>query len=309
MKKMFFTFVLTLTCSGLWSQNHVASARLDSNNILIGDHVSLTFSFSSKKAVPVLFPLYCDTCIQGIEIVKRSAIDTLTDENGVKLTQQFTITAFDSGEYFIPPIPFYSHDSVLLAETESLLLTIHTIAVDTTLAIKDIKEPLSAPITFREMIPYIVGVWLISGLILGGIFLIKYLKNRKKPTVLIRQKSKIPAHILALQDLQALWQKKLYQAGYIKQYYSELTDIVRVYMGNRWNIAAMEMVTSEIVEALSSKNIPAENVRKLEQTLFLADMVKFAKSNPLADESSACYQYVVDFVEVTKEVEIEKLNN
>jgi hypothetical protein len=309
MKKLFFTLVLTAIYSVLWSQNNTVTARLDSNIILVGDQVNLTFSFSSKEAVPVLFPVYCDTCIQGIEIVKRSPIDTIADENGYKLSQQFTITAFDSGEYVIPPIPFYNMDSVLLAETEALLLNVHTIAVDTTLAIRDIKEPLSAPITIREMIPYILAALLVFGLIVGGIFLIPYLKNRKKPKILTRQKPKIPAHIIALQDLKVLWQKKLYQSGYVKQYYSELTDIVRIYIENRWDIAAMEMVTSEIVEALSSIDIPAEAIRKLEQTLFLSDMVKFAKSNPLPDESSAGYQHIVDFVEVTKQEKEPTENN
>jgi hypothetical protein len=293
----FFLFAGLLS---LQSQNYVATARLDSNTILVGDQVNLRFSFSAKEVISVLFPVYCDTCIQGIEIVKRSGIDTVSDENGYKLTQQFTITAFDSGEYVIPSIAFYSLDSILLAETEELLLNVQTIAVDTTLAIKDIKEPLSAPITIRELLPYIVVALLVFGLIVGGIFLIRYLNNRKKPQPAEKQKPKIPAHILALQDLEALWRKKLCQAGYIKQYYSELTDIVRVYIENRWNIAAMEMVSSEIITALSSENIPAETIRKLEQVLLLSDMVKFAKSNPLADENSACYQHIVEFVQITK---------
>jgi len=300
-KHKLFVFFLFTQALSLQSQNHVATAKLDSNSILVGDQVNLQFSFSSKKAVPVLFPNYCDTCIQGIEIVKRSGIDTVADANGYKLTQQFTITAFDSGEYVIPPLPFYSQDSVLMAETEALLLTVHTIAVDTTLAIKDIKEPLSAPITFMEMLPYIVIALLVFGVIIGSIFLIRYLNNRKKPKPLVRQKPKMPAHVLALQALENLWQKKLYQAGYIKQYYSELTDIVRIYIEDRWDIAAMEMVSSEIIAALSSLAIPAETTRKLEQVLRLADMVKFAKSNPLADESSASYQHIVDFVQATKQ--------
>jgi hypothetical protein len=288
------------------SQNNVATARLDSNIILIGDQVNLRFSFSSKEVVSVLFPMYCDTCIQGIEIIKHTGIDTASDENGYKLTQQFIITAFDSGEYVIPSIPFYSLDSVLLAETDELLLTVHTVAVDTTLAIRDIKEPLSAPITIQELVPYIALTLLLLGLVVGCFFLIRYLNNRKKPQSETEQKPKIPAHIIALQELEILWQKKLYQTGYIKQYYSELTDIVRIYIENHWGISAMEMVSSEIVTALSSESISTEVVRKLEQVLFLADMVKFAKLNPLAGESSACYQHIVDFVQTTKQTELIK---
>jgi hypothetical protein len=285
----------------LQSQTYTATIQLDSNNILIGDQAHLTLAFSSKENVAVAFPIYCDTCIKGIEIVKQSSIDTLKDENGYRLTRQLTITAFDTGTYIIPSMPFYGMDSVLLAETDFLTLSVYTLPVDTTLAIKDIKEPLSAPITIREIIPYIIGALLIFGLIVGAIFFIQHLNKRKKPELPKKEKPKIPAHIIALEKLNELWQKKLYQSGYVKQYYSELSDIIRVYIEHRWDIAAMEMVSSEIIEALSVLDIPQDAMLKLKQTLFLSDMVKFAKANPLADESSACYQHSVDFVQMTKQ--------
>ncbi|MDR1459567.1 MAG: hypothetical protein LBI60_05075 [Bacteroidales bacterium] len=285
----------------LQAQNNGATAQLDSNNIMIGDQVHLTLTFTSNEITTVSFPVYCDTCITGLEIVKQSPIDTIRDENGFHLSRQLIITAFDSGEYVIPSMPFYSADSVILAATESLLLSVHTLAVDTTLTIKDIKEPLSAPITIREAIPYIIGALLVFGIVVAGIFLSRYLNDRRKPKATIKEKPKIPAHVIALEKLNILWQKKLYQSGYIKQYYSELSDIMRVYIEHRWDIAAMEMVSSEIITALSGLEIPAEAMQKLKQTLYLSDMVKFAKANPLSDESSICYQNCVDFVQTTKQ--------
>jgi len=308
MKRLFFVIVLLGIFLEVSSQDNLANAKLDSNNILIGDQVNLRFWFSSKQNKTVLFPGYCDTCIEGIEIIRRSTIDTVVDENGYKLTQQFTITAFDSGQYIVPPIVFYDQDSILLAETEPLLLNVNTIAVDTTLSIKDIKEPLSAPITLGEIIPYLIITLLVIGVIIGIIYLLRRINMRKKPIAQTKQKPKTHAHIIALEALQTLWTKKLYQNGYIKQYYSELTDITRTYIEHRWDIAAMEMVSSEIITALSSMNIPHNIIDKLEETLLLADMVKFAKSTPLADESSACYQYIVDFVQSTK-VEKEPIEN
>jgi hypothetical protein len=269
--------------------------------MMIGDQVRLTLVFSSTENITVSFPVCCDTCIEGIEIVKRSPIDTAKDENGQHLTQQLTITAFDSGTFVIPSMSFYGTDSVLLAATEPLLLAVHTLAVDTTLAIKDIKEPLSVPLTFQEILPYMFGVLLLAGVLVGVIFLIRYLRKRKSPVALTREKPKIPPHLTALEELNKLWQKKLYQSGYVKQYYSELSDIIRIYIENRWDIAAMEMVSTEIVTELSALDIPEEAIRKLKQTLYLSDMVKFAKATPLADESAACYQNSVDFVQTTKQ--------
>ena len=304
MKKISILIIILAFSGNTFAQNHSASAHLDSNTILIGDQINLTLRFSSNAAVQVAFPAYCDTCIAGIEIVKRSSIDTLNKEfgKGIELQQQWTITSFDSGTYLIPPFGFYGKDSTLLAETESLLLNVNTIPVDTTLAIKDIKEPLSAPLTLREMLPFIIIALIIFGLLVGGFFLIRHLKNKTKPkNPLQKEKSKLPAHIIALQDLDILWNKKLCQSGHVKQHYSELTDIVRTYMENRWDIAAMEMVSSEIIEALEPLHLSTDVMKKLEKTLHLADMVKFAKGNPLPDENNISYHNIVDFVEITKE--------
>jgi hypothetical protein len=285
----------------MYGQYHTAYAALDSNNMLIGDQLQLKLTFSSQDSTPILFPFYCDTCIPGVEIIKRSAVDTLVNENGRQLSQQWTITAFDSGIYRIPSMFFYGKDSQVRAETEPLLLTVHTIAVDTTLAIKDIKGPLSAPITLREILPYILIAVLLFGVIGGSIFLIRYLRTRKKPKPLWKEKPALPAHVIALRSLDQLWQKKLCQSGQVKQHYSELSDIIRVYIENRWSIAAMEMVSSEILTALAPLSLSAEALEKLEQALYVSDMVKFAKVNPLPDENSASYQSIVDFVHKTKQ--------
>jgi hypothetical protein len=284
------------------AQQHTAKSETDSNSIFIGDHLNVRIIFSSSDNTPVVFPYCCDTCIPGIEIVRRSAIDTVINAAGRELRQQWTITSFDSGSYIIPSMSFYGSDSLLLAQTEPLLLTVRTIAVDTTLSIKDIKEPLSAPLTIREVLPYILITLLIFGVIVGSIFAIQYLKNRKKPkTVSGAKKPLLPAHIIAMRELDRLWQKKLCQSGLVKQHYSELSDIVRTYIENRWDIAAMEMVSSEIITALAPLHLSEEAIRKLEQTFYWSDMVKFAKANPLPDENSTTYHNIVDFVQMTKQ--------
>ena len=309
-KYCFLTIILLLLSNEIFAQNYSASAQLDSNDILIGDQVNLTLLFSGDENIHAVFPSYCDTCIPGIEIVRRFPIDTLSKESGIDLQQKGLITAFDSGTYILPPFLFYGMDSTMLAQTEPLLLNVQTIPVDTTLAIKDIKEPLSAPLTLLEILPFIIIALIIFGLFVGGFFLIRYLKNKKKPkNPFQKEKPKLPAHVIALQDLDKLWNKKLCQSGHVKEHYSELTDIVRTYMENRWDIAAMEMVSPEIIEALVPLHLSTEIIKKLEQTLQLADMVKFAKGNPLPDENNASYKNIVDFVQMTKEEKVTTQNN
>jgi hypothetical protein len=98
-----------------------------------------------------------------------------------------------------------------------------------------------------------------------------------------------------------LWHRKLCASGHIKEHYSEQSDIVRTYIENRWDIAAMEMVSSEIIASLENCNVPLAQMKKLEQMLYMADLVKFAKAHPLPDENALHYQNTVEFVEMTKQ--------
>jgi len=304
MRKLFFAIVLTGMCSAICGQGYVATSQLDTNVMLIGDQVKLTLKIKGESGKHVVFPYFCDTCISGFEILERSNIDTANVDGKVELIQSLTLTTFDEGNYVFPSIPFYSSDSVLLAQTQEIYLQVNTMEVDTLLPIKDIKDPLSVPITWKEILFY-GGISLGVAVALAGfILLIIYLTRKKTPIQLIKEKPRIPAHILALEALNNLWQKKLCAAGRTKEHYSELSDIVRTYIENRWEVSAMEMVSSEIIHALGDCEIPLAQMKKLESMLYMADMVKFAKAHPLPDENSLHHQNMVEFVETTKQLTV-----
>ena len=304
MKKLFFALVLMAVGFGLEAQNYVATSRLDTNVMLIGDQITLTLKIAGEKGKQIVFPYFCDTCLSGFEIVNRSGFDTVADGNNMELSQQLTLTCFDVGNYIFPSIPFYDADSVLLAQTQEIYLEVKIMEVDTLLPIKDIKKPLTAPLTWKEILLY-GGISLGAVAVLTGIvLLIRFFTRKKSPIAIVKEKPKTPAHILALEALNKLWHKKLYAAGRTKEHYSELSDIVRTYIENRWDISAMEMVSSEIIVSLENENIPISPMKKLEQMLYMADLVKFAKANPLPDENALHYQNMVEFVETTKQITV-----
>jgi len=99
--------------------------------------------------------------------------------------------------------------------------------------------------------------------------------------------------------------KKLWQAGKVKEYYPELTDIVRVYIEDRFAVMAIEMTTHEILDGLKKHLINDEAMQKLRGSLELADLVKFAKANPTPLENDTCLNHGIDFVNETKLIETE----
>jgi hypothetical protein len=114
----------------------------------------------------------------------------------------------------------------------------------------------------------------------------------------------LPPHVVAFAALEKLRSERLWQEDKHKLYYSTLTDIVRSYIAGRYGVGAMEMTSDEIIEAMRSVELPQKSSMDLTQILREADLVKFAKALPEAEENEAAYRAVWDFVEQTKPVEV-----
>lgn len=281
-----------------------ALVTLDTNAMLVGNQINLHLSFTAPRGIELQWPKLNDTIISEIEILEKSKIDTSysKDKSKIILHQTLKITSFDSGYYAIPPFRFNYKKSgdqlVQYAETQAVLLSVHTIPVDTSQEIKDIKKPIGAPFTFREALPWIIALLLLAGI---GYFIFYYLKKRKKAEPVFRApiKIKLPPHQIALDALENLRNKKLWQSGQIKDYHTELTDIIRVYIYEKFAIHAPELTSDEILNALNYTAANEQARQKLGQTFVLADLVKFAKMQPMPIEHDASLNHAIEFVKET----------
>ncbi len=306
-KKLFILSLLSsnyfLAC---YPQGIKVTSRIDSNKIQIGDYVKMDLKASYTPKSTVVWPELKDDLSDNIAIINKSAIDTISGTDSLSLSRTYTLTSYDSGSFYIPSITFkYKNkgDTAFSeAFTDSILLDVKSIAVDTTKAFKDIKGPVSVPYDWRELIPYIIGCLLLAALIL---FVIYYMRKRKKGEKLIDfPKPALPPHEIALLTLEKLKNKKLWQNNKIKEYYTELTEIIRIYIEKRFMIAAMEMTSDEIITAFRSIDINDDLKAKLRQLFFLADLVKFAKANPLPNEHDLSFYNAQTFVKNTIPPEI-----
>jgi hypothetical protein len=286
-------------------------ASIDKDSILIGDQFVLKLVANSIHANKIVWPVFKDTLTQNIEIVSQSAIDTLQNKNSYLISQEFLLTSFDTGTHKIPSfeIAYIINEN---GEKETRLTSpmsifVSTLEVDTSKAIMPIKGPIHSPYTFREIAPYAIGGIVLIGLIVLAIIYYKRRKNNK-PLIQFKAKPKLPAHIQALQHLENLKGRKLWQDGKYKMYYTELTDIVRVYLDDRFGIEAMEMTSDEIREAIQPNEIIDKKLKeKLSETLMTADLVKFAKMTPISLENDNHWSNMKSFVESTKREEVKEI--
>ena len=118
--------------------------------------------------------------------------------------------------------------------------------------------------------------------------------------VFVKPKPILPPHILAINQLEELRLAKVWQTGKVKEYHTQLTDIVREYLENRFHFEAMEMTSDEILEEIANQKVNKEATSKLAGILQLADLVKFAKGQPTPLENDLSLSHGVDFVNETK---------
>jgi hypothetical protein len=283
-----------------------AVATLDSASILMGKQANLSLQLTIPKGSKGLFPMFNDSTFGKLEVVDRSAIDTLSSSgNKITLRQILKLTSWTEGKHLIPQLQFQvkTGGQQQIVNSNELFLSILALKVDTTQAIKDIKAPIETPMTIKEFFMlywrYILAALLVIILIVAVVIIIRMPKIKKGS--FIPRKAPDPAYMVALRALEALKEKKLWQQDLVKLYYIELTEIIRLYIENRFFVPALEQTSSEIIASFKNTNqLDGELLKQLSEMLVQADLVKFAKSTPLAHENEKALSVAFDFVEATK---------
>jgi hypothetical protein len=307
-KRCFYNFLVLILLSAAISfkahaQNITVEAKLDQTTIRIGDQTNLRLVVHQPAKEKVNFPKLVDSISGKVQIVS-SKLDTVFDQNDHKqatVTQTYTLTSFDQGSYTIPSYAIGSAAGVL--KTNELTLMVQTVQVDTTKAIYDIKQPLAVSYTFFDWLKD-HWIWVVLGLavVAGIVYLVWYLRKRPKvEKPVVEMKPDVPPHAIAINKLQQLRDKKLWQQGSIKEYHSELSDILREYLEKRYVIKTHERTTDEIFAALRYMDIANDYRTKLTQVLILADLVKFAKEKPLPVDNELSMENALTFVLKTQQ--------
>ncbi|RZJ35155.1 MAG: hypothetical protein EOO51_06795 [Flavobacterium sp.] len=277
-KQLYILLLAVLPLAGMAQQNPVATS-VDTLKNKIGAQFNLTLKVTADTSALVTFP--SGKTIGPMEVIRNYKIDTLKKGSQYELVKKYGITQFDSGKYLIPPLKVVIGGKQFL--TDSLHLEVSNVKVDTLKQkLYDIKGIIGSGSTNSDWWKYFLIALFIA---IVGVLVYRFVKNRQQKKEAAQPfKSPIEKAATLLQQLE---KKELWQKGEVKNYYSELTDIARNYIEEAIQIPAMESTTSELLLALRSaavkKNmsLSPETVENLEKVLRQADLVKFAKSQPL----------------------------
>lgn len=301
-----FFFILLACLLTTWNevcaQSVTVDASIDSLEIMIGDQAKVRLQVSLDANQQVSLPMYKDTLVTGVEIVEVAKPDTQLLNGGKRmmLTQEYTITSFDSALYFLPPMEVKVDNKVY--RSQPLALKVFSIPVDTLHPDQFFgQRPVTnAPFVWGDWYAAIAcGLLFIPGVLLL-IYLISCLRSNKPIIRKIKVEPKLPPHVVALNEMERIKSEKSWQKGDQKVYYTELTDVLRNYIKERFGFNATEMTSAEILDHLLECK-DKEAVKELKELFTTADLVKFAKHNPMMNENDANLLCAIGFIDETKE--------
>ena len=297
MKRYLFLIMLLAALTGRTvAQSVTVDATIDSLQILIGEQAKIKLQVSLDTDKRAIFPVYTDTLVRGVEM--------LNDGRRSLITQEYTVTSFDSALYYLPPMEVLVDNKAY--RSKALALKVYSMPVDTLHPDQFFgpKPVMKAPFAWEDWYMAIACAVLFAPFLLLLIYLVKRIRDNKPIIRKVKVEPKLPPHQLAMQEIERIKSEKVWQKGQSKEYYTELTDAIRTYIKDRFGFNALEMTSSEIIDKLLEMNDKdaISDLRTLFQT---ADLVKFAKHNPLMNENDANLINAIDFINDTKEKEDE----
>ena len=293
-----FLFLLTPAKGQLISVQSMVSR----DSLMIGEQINYTLRVDAASEIEFMLPPIHDTLSSTLEVISQLSSDTTASDDRTVVEQNYSITGFESGSQIVPSQEvIYRRGTVVdTARSMPLIINVYDPVVDTTQQIKPIKPPINTPVTFREVLPWAaagLGALLIVGAALW--LMRRYLKRKRDPEG-FSHKPLEPAHVIAFRELDKLKEEKIWSKGEVKHYYSRLTEITRHYIERQYDISAMESTTEEILQSFRRANPEDQLLDEiLKELLELADLVKFAKEDPLPVDNQTNLNNAYIFVQKT----------
>ena len=290
-------YIFFLMAAGLTNLNaQIFEALPSKDRILIGEPFDLKLEARVDANSSFQWPQFQVDTLKEFEILEIGKLDTTLENNIWILTQNLQLTSFDSGFFVTPPLQLIAGLDTL--NTDPILVQVGMPEITADVPMYDIKDLQAAPIDWIRVL------WILFFVFVGllAIYMIYRTYHIKKQNIRYQTVTpKVPPHETALTALQALQEKALWEREAFKLHYDELTHIFKVYLASRYNIATLELTSSELLQKLRARGLTHHFGSGIEQVLFAADMAKFAKGRTDTVTAQTLLELVRDYVLFTRE--------
>lgn len=296
LNKILFLSLSLLLCSPIWGQITTYTTT-NKQKIVVGDQLDIVITVDRDEEVTI--NQVSIESIEQFDFVKildfSEGVDSIRS-GGISRIYRLSIALYDEGLISLPGMGFQYQlkDSEMEIFSDSIRVEVRLLPDSKD--IQPIKDIIKQEVRWYDNLPLL---WMGVIAVLIGLA-IWFFKRKRKITPTISEEVPVvlpsrPAHEIALEELNELKEKRLWQDDKIIEYQSELTGIIRSYVKRKFGVNAPEMPTTDTLNGLKSLVSPAQ-LKTLEDVLNVADMIKFAKHLPEQSIHELFYDKAKDFV-------------
>jgi hypothetical protein len=295
--KLLFLHIIFICCAiAIHAQDVQFSVGVDSNEVLIGDviHLTVKLSYPTEKYA-LIFPNINEMFTSPFKIIEQGKIDTTESSRYTTMQQTTTIASYDSGLYMLPKLHVNGlrtdADSSIDIIADSLLIRVSEVPININGDIKDIVD--AKIISERwEKIGIISAVILLVLLIIG-LIIYWWIEKRK-----LQKNKPINVYDVVMKRMKAIENNSPNNIDEAKEYYSTITDSIKYYIQQRWQMPIRDKTSMETIRLLQEHKYTLQIVPALQNIFSLADMVKFAKMDSSASQNKKNYTNAINIIQV-----------
>lgn len=242
--------------------------------------------------------------VQGVEFLEITPGTTDLGNGRTQMNYEILLQAFEPQLVTLPKVGYAVGTDTTFADV--LTLNVRPVDLDTLTTINKVEGPVMVKSKWYDIVPDWMAdywLWILLAILVICLGVVVYMLYKKNGKTLIPRKKIIPPYQQAIMDLEKLRKAGLPEKGHVKEYYTRLVDILREYLMKRYGIYALEMTSTQTLQAIKAHPKASKAKSELRQLFQVADFVKFAKVLPPPEDNVRSFNVVKDFVEETKPVE------
>lgn len=278
-------------------------SKVDTSIITIGDRINYSITIDRDKDLDIKKP--GEGLNLGMFEIKDYEFHDPVEKDGRLIEKyEFNISVYDTGKFTIPPFPiaYFPNDTsnqFKIIEASAIDIYVKSvISGDDAKELKDIKFPIWIPFNYSFWIS--VAVIIILVVVIGYLGYLLWKRRKEKGYLFSPPPPPRPAHEIALEALEELYQSDLLEEKQYKEFFSRLSDIIRMYLEGRYFFSALEETTPEIMRDAIINVEQKELLDDLKNILELSDLIKFAKYIPEKKKIDEAKVQSLHFVNTTK---------
>jgi hypothetical protein len=273
----------------------------------VGDHLEAKLTLDlPDDAVPELREI--GPRVGPFAVISGSWSGPEPVESGQRWTWAGQLSAYRTGELELPPlaIRFERNGETGELSSESVVVEMLSVlggpaATEEAAEIADLKPPASVPADYRALW---AGLGLL-GLLLAGALALWWLQRRYAARLAAARIPedpfhRTPPHEWVYRELQALLKRRLEEQGRVDLFFSELSRILKLYLGGRYRVDLMERTTEELPPVLRQAGAPETGILAAGEFLARCDRVKFAGERPGPERSREAVEQAYRLVDLTR---------